>query len=161
MRTISAALIVPFLMFGALAEESRAGTALETETFKMSLPPGWKETKRDTDVLYLGFGRQTAEIRIARATGAGTTREDLRQEIVSNAANADYHVAQAVREKQAANGNLVVSAKLRTRDNDAFRHLYGVVGPGAGLLVTTEGPFSELFAANIFEYYVLTSVQWK
>lgn len=156
----------------AAAQEPVLATQLETETFKMMLPPGWVETSRDAKSISLaGPGSETAYISIARVAGNGTQdelekarlrlRDKLRETIESGAQSASYLTAQAVQEKVVANGNTVISSKLRTRDRQAFVHQYGVLGPRAALLTTVKGQVADIFSANMFEYFIITTVQWK
>jgi len=156
----------------AAAAEPIVGSRVETETFKMMLPAGWKETKREAkSILLSGPGNANARISVASVTGEGSAEEqagsraklkdNLRTALESGAQDANYLVAQPVQEKVVANGNTLLSSKLRSRDRQAFVHQYGVLGPGAGLLFTVEGPVAELFNAGMLEYYIITTVQWK
>jgi hypothetical protein len=165
-------LMVVLMAFNARADEPVLGARVETESFKMLLPAGWKENKREEKAIFLvGPGSATAQVSIARITGEGSQeendraraklKENLRKAIESGTQDADYLVAQAVQEKVVANGNTVISAKLRTRDRQSFVHQYGLPGPGAGLFITVEGPVTELFNAGMLEYYIITTVQWK
>jgi hypothetical protein len=171
--TKTLALIIAVLVsFTAAAEAPLLGARLETETFTMLLPAGWKETAREQRRIQLaGTGQETADISVARILGEGSPEEkepsrsklkaNLRKAIESGTQSPSYLVAQPLQEKVVANGNTFISAKLRTRDGLGFAHQYGVLGPGAGLLITVEGPMADLFSATMLEYFIITTVQWK